>query len=118
MGLECSKDQRCLQEACEKVKPLYVWMAPPCRVWSTIQRLNCGAPEKMKKVMDQRDVEENSHLLMVKDTNDIGNDVNTGFAVEQPHHASSWDTTALDSVNDCFDAVCIRCQTGLYYFDN
>ena len=101
----------------QRVKPHYVWMAPPCRVWSTIQRLNCGTPEKMNNLMDQRDVEENPHLTLVKETSDICDDVNSGFAVEQPHHAASWDTNALSSINNCYDAVCNRCQTGLCYFD-
>ena len=45
-----------------KLCPRFVWIAPPCRKWSPMQRLNAREPWQKDLLQAERDVEENAHL--------------------------------------------------------
>ena len=100
-----------------EVSPDFIWMAPPCRKWSAMQRLNRRTPEQRKALKDTRDDEENSHLTLVKDVSEVTKVIESDYAMEHPHGAESWDTETLQSMKGYFEGICNRCQTGLYYKD-
>eukprot|EP00913_Durusdinium_trenchii_P000385 g353.t1 len=97
-------------------RPHFVWLAPPCTKWSTMQNLAARSPEAKEKLEADRQWEEENHLEFSADVSDVCDDEDIGFGLEQPHWAASWSTKALNRMNDnLVDAICDRCRTGLVY---
>ena len=46
--------------------PEFVWMAPPCTIWSNLQNLTPMTPQRQLALQADRDYEENTHLKMCK----------------------------------------------------
>ena len=44
----------------------FVWMAPPCTLWSNLQNLTPMTPQRQVALQADRDFEENTHLNMCK----------------------------------------------------
>lgn len=97
-------------------RPHFVWLAPPCTKWSTMQNLAARSPEAKKKLEAGRQREEDNHLEFSADVSDVCDDGDIGFGLEQPHWAASWSTKALNRMNEnLVDAICDRCRAGLVY---
>ena len=92
-------------------------MAPPCRKWSTIQRLNRRTPEQRQRLDRARKEDEDTHLALVEDVSQVTKEIDSDYAMEHPHGAESWDTTTMKRMRGYYEGVCNRCQTGLYYKD-
>ena len=100
-----------------EVYPHFIWIAPPCTIWSTMQRLNTWTEFRRMALEDQRQEEENTHLQFARDVADLSEEEDTGFGFEHPHGALSWSRKPLKSMEGYHDAVCNRCQTGLMLED-
>ena len=100
-----------------EVSPDFVWIAPPCRKWSSIQRLNLRTEAQRKKLMKERRSEEESHLSLVSEVAKITKEDENNYACEHPHGADSWKTKTMESMKGYFEAVCNRCRTGLWFDD-
>ena len=96
-----------------EVSPDFVWLAPPCRKWSAMQRLNLRSRAQKDKLQDDRLKEEQTHLALVKDTAAVTKENGNNYACEHPHGADSWKTETMKSMKGYYEAVCDRCRTGL-----
>ena len=107
------KDREELLKLIRQERPHFVFLAPPCRVWSAMQMMNIRSKKQKKELMKQRDEEEKSHLELTKDTFIVGehDDIPTGM--EHPDRAQSWNTETMQLMKKCYDSVCDRCRTGL-----
>ena len=102
-------------ELIREVSPDFIWVAPPCRKWSAIQRLNRRTPEQRKKLDQERDDDEKTHLKLVDDVSLVTKEIDSDYAMEHPHGAESWQTETMKSMRGYFEGICDRCRTGLYY---
>ena len=100
-----------------EVHPYFIWIAPPCTIWSTMQRLNTWTEFRRMMLEDQRQEEEDTHLQFTRDMADLSEEEDIGFGFEHPHGALSWSRKPLKSMEGYHDAVCNRCQTGLMLED-
>ena len=100
-----------------EVSPDFVWIAPPCKKWSSMQRLNRRTLKQRKELEERRNEEEHSHLSLVEDVATVCKEIDSDYAMEHPHGAESWDTETLQSMRGYFEGICNRCRTGLYYKD-
>ena len=91
--------------------PEFVWLAPPCTVWSSLQNLNIDTPEKQIALQADRDYEENTHLKMCKRAFQKQQREGRHAGLEQPKNARSWGTPTLMAV-DGHDALFDQCEYG------
>ena len=75
-----------------KVCPDFVWLAPPCTVWSPLQSLTQRSEEQLHSLQCDRDYQEHVHLKFTGRVFQEQCDENRDAAVEQPHRALSWKT--------------------------
>lgn len=101
-----------------EVSPDFVWIAPPCRKWSSMQRLNLRTESQRKKLAKERKIEEESRLALVSETARITKEDENGYACEHPHGADSWKTRTMESMKGYCEAICNRCRTGLWFEDD
>eukprot|EP00435_Cladocopium_sp_Y103_P053716 s692_g17.t1 len=99
-------------------KPHFVWMAPPCTLWSTMQELNARTAEKRAKLEEDRQDAERSHLKFCKDVFEEADNIHAGSGIEHPQDAVSWGTQTWDEMDEYYDSICDRCRTGLVYIQN
>ena len=104
-------------ELLREVSPEFVWLAPPCRKWSAMQRLTRRNAEQLTEWKKELNQEEDSHLALVADSATVSKENENDYAMEHPHGAGSWNTPTLQSMRGYFEAVCNRCRTGLYFKD-
>ena len=102
-------------ELLREVSPEFVWVAPPCRKWSAIQRLNRRTKEQQKKLKEEREKEERSHLSLVSEVAKETKKMENNYAMEHPHGAESWKTNTMEEMRGYFEGICDRCRTGLFY---
>ena len=98
-----------------EVSPDFVWIAPPCRKWSAMQRLNRRTAEQVQKLEEERKQERETHLALVPEIAEVSKEQETNYAVEHPHGAESWKSEPLASMRGFYEGICNRCQTGLRY---
>ena len=91
--------------------PEFVWLAPPCTVWSSLQNLNIDTPEKQIALQADRDFEENTHLKMCKRAFLKQQREGRHASLEQPKNARSWGTPTLMAVSG-HDALFDQCAYG------
>ena len=91
--------------------PDFVWFAPPCTVWSSLQNLNIDTPEKQEALQADRDFQETTHLKMSKRGYLKQQREGRHAALEQPRYALSWKTKTLESMPG-FDSDLDQCQFG------
>ena len=114
---EKENDRKAFLKLVREQKPHFIWCAPPCTKWSSMQRLNVIKAEKLAYILELQKQEGKQHLKLVLDITDICNwEINAGMAMEHPYLAMSWKTKTLESM-DGYDAICNRCRTGLCYYD-
>lgn len=46
----------------DRLEPRFIWIAPPCKKWSSLQRLNCQEEWQQDLLQADSDIEENTHL--------------------------------------------------------
>lgn len=103
-------------ELVKKEGPYFIWMVPPCTKWSLIQCLNMRTDEQIRRMMRDRDEEEDIHMKLTKETYDKCQKQDTGYGFEYPHGADAWETRTINDMRGYRDAVCHRCRTGLQYY--
>ena len=97
-------------------KPHFIWLAPPCTLWSPMQNLNAITDEEKMNLQALRDDEEKNHLQLCSDVHSAANDIYAGDGIENPDRAKSWSTSTWESMKDYYDVVCDRCRTGLSFY--
>ena len=100
-------------ELLREVSPDFVRLAPPCRKWSAMQRLNLRTNAQRERLQAERSDEEESHLTLVKETADVTKEDGNNYACEHAHGADSWRTTTMKSMKGYYEAICDRRRTGL-----
>ncbi len=104
-------------ELLKERRPHFVWYAPPCTEWSPMQGLNSITEDGKEKLRMRRDEAEASHLELVRNGFEIGQEEEIDSAVEHPDRAASWSTDTWMEMDECYDAKCDRCRTGLVYIN-
>ena len=89
--------------------PEFVWMAPPCTVWSSLQSLNIDTAAKQLALQADRDYEENTHLKMCKRAFLKQQREGRHAGLEQPKNARSWGTPTLMAIPG-HDALFDQCS--------
>ena len=92
--------QRAFLELQEQMAPRFVWLAPPCRKWSPLQRLRCREPWQHEVLQAERDVEENTHLRFSKKVYCNQLKRKDHAILESPKPADSWKTRTFKSMDD------------------
>jgi hypothetical protein len=105
-------------ELMDMEKPHFIWLAPPCTLWSPMQNLNAITEADKQRLQELRDEEESAHLQLCKDVHDKSYDIYAGDGIENPDRARSWFTPTWQSMEEYYDVVCDRCRTGLAYYKN
>ena len=81
-----------------KVCPDFIWLAPPCTIWSPLQSLTFRTEEQLYALQCERDYQEHVHLKFTdrvfheqcREDRDAG--------VEQPQRALSWKTSTFQNM--------------------
>ena len=81
-----------------KVCPDFVWLAPPCTVWSPLQSLTPRSEEQLHALQCERDYQEHVHLKFTGRVFQEQGDEHRDAAVEQPHRALSWRTPTFEKM--------------------
>ena len=109
------KFMKLLRQEC----PDFVWLAPPCTIWSPLQELTPRTQEQHTALLCERDYQEHVHLKFTRrvfveqarDDRDAG--------VEQPARAKSWKTTTFRLMaNKGWMAMLDQCAFGATLPDN
>ena len=79
-----------------KVCPDFVWLAPPCTIWSPLQNLTPRPEEQLHALQCERDYQEHIHLKFTGRVFQEQSDENRDAGVEQPHRALSWKTPTFE----------------------
>ena len=102
----------------EEVRPHFIWLAPPCAKWSTMQRLNTRDEKSKEQFKIDQQLEEITHLWLVKEIFKTCEIICAGCTIENPHGATSWETETMKEIHDMnMDAVCNRCRTGFHFYE-
>ena len=91
--------------------PEFVWMAPPCTIWSNLQNLTPMTPQRQLALQADRDYEENTHLKMCKRAFQKQQREGRHAGLEQPKNARSWHTPTLEAIEG-YDAIFDQCAFG------
>ena len=75
-----------------RVCPDFVWLAPPCTVWSPLQSLTPRSEEQLHALQCERDYQEHVHLKFTGRVFEEQLNEGRQSAVEQPDRALSWRT--------------------------
>ena len=81
-----------------KVCPGFVWLAPPCTVWSPLQSLTPRSDEQLHALQCERDYQEHVHLKFTGRVFQEQLDEGRDSAVEQPDLALSWRTPTFQKL--------------------
>ena len=81
-----------------KVCPDFVWLAPPCTVWSPLQSLTPRSDEQLHALQCERDYQEHVHLKFTGRVFEEQLDEGRDSAVEQPDRALSWKTPTFQKL--------------------
>ena len=79
-----------------RVCPDFVWLAPPCTVWSPLQNLTWRSEEQLHALQCERDYQEHIHLKFTSRVFLEQSGENRDAGVEQPRRALSWKTTTFE----------------------
>ena len=102
-------------ELLREVSPDFVWIAPPRKKWSAIQRLNRRTEKQRRQLEEQREKDERTHLSLVPEVAKVSKENESHYAMEHPHGADSWKTTTVEQMKGYYEGICKRCRTGLRY---
>ena len=81
-----------------KVCPDFVWLAPPCTVWSPLQSLTPRSDERLHALQCERDYQEHVHLKFTGRVFEEQLDEGRDSAIEQPDRALSWRTPTFQKI--------------------
>ena len=81
-----------------KVCPDFVWLAPPCTVWSPLQSLTSRSDEQFHALQCERDYQEHVHLKFTGRVFQEQLDEGRDSAVEQPDCSLSWRTPTFQKL--------------------
>ena len=87
-----------------KVCPDFVWLAPPCTVWSPLQNLTERTDDQLYALQCERDYQEHVHLKFTDRVFTEQSSNNRDAAVEQPDRALSWKTPTFEKMR-CEDTL-------------
>ena len=79
-----------------RVCPDFVWLAPPCTVWSPLQNLTWRSEEQLHALQCERDYQEHVHLKFTSRVFVEQSGENRDAGAEQPRRALSWKTTTFE----------------------
>ena len=68
-------------ELMEVEKPHFMWLAPPCTLWSPMQNLNAITEADKQRLQELRDEEESAHLQLCKDVHNKSYDIYATLAM-------------------------------------
>ena len=94
-NFEKAHHRRAFFKLLRKVCPDFVWLAPPCTVWSPLQNLTQRSEEQLHALQCERDYQEHVHLRFTDRVFQEQLDEGRDSAVEQPDHALSWKTMSF-----------------------
>ena len=92
--------QKAFLDLQEQMAPRFVWLAPPCRKWSPLQRLRCREPWQHEVLQAERDVEENTHLRFSKKVYCNQLKRKDHAILESPKPSDSWKTRTFKSMDE------------------
>ena len=81
-----------------KVCPDFVWLAPPCTVWSPLQSLTSRSEEQLHALQCEREYQEHIHLKFTSRVFLEQDREKRDAGVEQPQRALSWRTRTFESM--------------------
>ena len=103
------KFMKMLRQEC----PDFVWLAPPCTIWSPLQELTPRTPEETQALFCERDFQEHVHLKFTRRVFVEQAQDDRDAAVEQPLRAKSWRTTTFQQMTKkAHVAVLDQCAYG------
>ena len=103
------KFMKLLRQEC----PDFVWLAPPCTIWSPLQELTPRTPEEKQALLCEREYQEHIHLKFTRRVFDEQARDDRDAGVEQPARAKSWKTaTFLQMQRRAYMAWLDQCAYG------
>ena len=110
---EKASNRRAFLELQDKECPDFIWYAPPCKKWSTLQNLNLHTLAQIEALEAERDFQEATHLRLCSRSFMKQKREGRHAGLEQPRYAVSWKTKTLKSLeDDGFDSLLDQCQFG------
>ena len=109
------KFMKLLRQEC----PDFVWLAPPCTIWSPLQELTPRTQEQHTALLCERDYQEHVHLKFTRRVFEEQARDDRDAGVEQPARAKSWKTTTFRLMaNKGWMAMLDQCAFGATLPDN
>ena len=109
------KFMKMLRQEC----PDFVWLAPPCTIWSPLQELTPRTPEERQALLCERDYQEHVHLKFTRRVFDEQARDDRDAGVEQPARAKSWKTATFQQMQrKGYMAYLDQCAYGATLPDN
>ena len=94
---EVAATRRAFLELQDAECPDFIWYAPPCKKWSTLQNLNLHTLEQIEALEAERDFLEATHLTMCKKSFMKQKREGRHAGLEHPRYALSWKTRTMKS---------------------
>ena len=99
--------------------PDFIWYAPPCKKWSTLQNLNLHTLEQIEALEADRDFLEATHLAMCKKSFMKQKREGRHAGLEHHRYAFSWKTRTMKSMEkDSHDSLLDQCEFNTRLPDN
>jgi len=93
--------------------PDFVWLAPPCTIWSPLQELTPRTEEQQTALLCERDYQEHVHLKFTRRVFEEQARDDRDAGVEQPARAKSWKTSTFRQMtNKGWMATLDQCAFG------
>ena len=111
MDFEVAATRRAFLELQDAECPDFIWFAPPCKKWSTLQNLNLHTLEQIEPLEAERDFLEATHLTMCKKSFMKQKREGRHAGLEHPRYALSWKTTTMKSFEaDGHESLLDQCE--------
>ena len=81
-----------------KVCPDFIWLAPPCTIWSPLQSLTYRTKEQLYALQCERDYQEQVHLKFTDRVFQEQCREDRDAGVERPQRAMSWKTATFQTM--------------------
>jgi hypothetical protein len=78
-----------------QVQPDYVWLAPPCKKWSPLQRLAVRSSAQAEFLQATRNYEEHAHLAFTSKVFRKQQQGKRHGTIEQLQPSAAWETTTF-----------------------
>jgi hypothetical protein len=108
---EVAATRRAFLELQDAECPDFIWYAPPCKKWSTLQNLNLHPLEQIEALEAERDFLEATHLTMCKKSFMKQKREGRHAGLEHPRYALSWKTRTMKSFEaDGHESLLDQCE--------